>query len=185
MQFSFWVVSFLVLIFFLIIYLRYRAFKNSILFFTLAIICCFRIQYKPEVSVPPKCYKIQKIVKENHQKIIFIAEGKEKVLFTLKRFGNDSSGYYCNDVIEYRGRLKSLPVPKNLKDFVYADYLTKTGVDSELADSIIALLCEFGEIDANLWKIKKLIWWQNFVDSLKELYKKRKNELPTKNDFEL
>jgi len=130
MQFSFWVVSFLVLIFFLIIYLRYRAFKNSILFFTLAIICCFRIQYKPEVSVPPKCYKIQKIVKENHQKIIFIAEGKEKVLFTLKRFGNDSSGYYCNDVIEYRGRLKSLPVPKNLKDFVYADYLTKTGVDS-------------------------------------------------------
>ena len=64
------------------------------------------------------------------------------------------------------------------------DYLlTKTGVDSELADLIIALLCEFGEINADLWKEEKLIWWQNFVDSLKELYKKRKNELPTINDF--
>ena len=65
----------------------------------------------------------------------------------------------------------------------YNYLLSKTGVDSDFADEIIALLCDFGELDGDLWRDKKLLWWQNFVNSLKELYKKRKNELPKKADF--
>ena len=100
-----------------------------------------------------------------------------------KKFGNDGYAFY------YRLREMLGKTPKHGYDAnstMKHDYLlTKTGVDSELAVLIIELLCEFGEIDADLWKIEKLIWWQNFVDSLKELYKKRKNELPTKSEFEL
>ena len=53
----------------------------------------------------------------------------------------------------------------------------------EKADEIIALLCEFGELDGDLWRKKKVIWWYAFVKSLKELYKRRKNQLPEKDDF--
>ena len=108
----------------------------------------------------------------NHNRILEII---------IDKHGNDGYAFY------YRLREMLGKTPKHGYDAnstMKHDYLlTKTGVDSELADLIIALLCEFGEIDADLWKIEKLIWWQNFVDSLKELYKKRKNELPTKNDF--
>ena len=110
----------------------------------------------------------------NHNRILEIIVAK---------FGNDGYSFYYR-LREILGKTPKHGYDANSK-LKYDYLLTKTGVDSELADSIIALLCEFGEIDANLWKIKKLIWWQNFVDSLKELYKKRKNELPTKNDFEL
>ena len=108
----------------------------------------------------------------NHNRILEII---------IDKHGNDGYAFY------YRLREMLGKTPKHGYDanstMKYDYLLTKTGVDSELADLIIALLCEFGEIDADLWRNEKLIWWQNFVDSLKELYKKRKNELPTKNDF--
>ena len=61
--------------------------------------------------------------------------------------------------------------------------LTQTGVDSDTADEIIALLCDFDELDAELWREYKIIWWDKFVETLKELYSRRKNNLPTKEDF--
>ena len=101
----------------------------------------------------------------------------------IDKYGNNGYAFYYR-LREILGKTPKHGYDANSK-MKYDYLLTKTGVDSELADLIIALLCEFGEIDADLWKIEKLIWWQNFVDSLKELYKKRKNELPTKSDFQV
>ena len=108
----------------------------------------------------------------NHNRILEII---------IDKHGNDGYAFY------YRLREMLGKTPKHGYDanskMKYDYLLTKTGVDSEIADLVISLLCEFGEINAALWREEKLIWWQNFVDSLKELYKKRKNELPTINDF--
>ena len=97
------------------------------------------------------------------------------------KYGNDGYGFY------YRLRELLGKTPKHGYDanntLKYDYLLSKTGVDSDFADEIIALLCDFGELDGDLWRDKKLLWWQNFVDSLKVLYKKRKNELPKKADF--
>ena len=63
------------------------------------------------------------------------------------------------------------------------EYFAKaTGVDRKKAEMFIDFLCELGEIDKKCWKQDSVIWWQNFVDSLEKLYKKRANDLPTYDD---
>ena len=54
----------------------------------------------------------------------------------------------------------------------------KTGVDEKLLIEMVEFLCEIGEINKKIWRDNYFIWWPNFVDSLKELYKRRKNDLP-------
>ena len=112
--FSFGITLSLLFFFFLLVYLKFREFKNSIVFIGLVLICCTRINYQTVDSLPSKCYKIERIVKANQEKVIFIAKGKEKVLFTLKIRGNDSAIYYSDDIVEYRGALKPITSPKSL-----------------------------------------------------------------------
>lgn len=57
--------------------------------------------------------------------------------------------------------------------------LAKTRVSEETAEEILNLLAEIGKIDKELWK-NRIIWCQNFVDNLEEVYKKRRTELPKK-----
>ena len=42
------------------------------------------------------------------------------------------------------------------------------------------MLSEIEAIDENLWKKHKIIWCQGFVDRLKDVYKKRSCNIPTK-----
>ncbi len=109
---------------------RITTFKNSIVLFGIVLICCVRIKYKPVYILPSNCYKIERIVKENKEKTVFIGKGKEKVLFSLKIKATQQNTYYPNDIVEYKARLNPLPLPKSLDGFVYADYLKKIGVDS-------------------------------------------------------
>ena len=99
----------------------------------------------------------------------------------VDKYGNEGYAFFYR-LQELLGRTPSQGYDA-YSDLKYEYLLSKTGVDHEKADEIITLLCDFGEIDAMMWNDEKLIWWQNFVDSLKVLYKKRKNELPTKIDF--
>ena len=115
---------------FLFVFLKFRELKNCVVFVGIIAVCCIRISCQFMDDLPSKCYKIERIVKANTQKIIFIANGKEKVLFNLKIKGNDSVRYFTDDIIEYKELLKPLPLPKSLDGFVYADYLSKKGIDS-------------------------------------------------------
>lgn len=58
--------------------------------------------------------------------------------------------------------------------------LAKTHVDEVSAEKIIQTLIELGKIDEELWKERRIIWVQNFVDNLTELYRKRSSKLPPK-----
>ncbi len=130
MHFSF-VNSILILfICFVFLIFRIKSYKNSIVLFGFVLICCVRIKYKPICLLPSGCYKIERIVKVNKEKTVFIGKGKEKVLFTLKIKSTEENIYYPNDIIEYEANLNPLPLPKSLDGFVYADYLKKIGVDS-------------------------------------------------------
>lgn len=109
---------------------KLRSFKNSILLFSVILICCARINYKPISSLPSNYYKIERIVKGNQEKTVFIGRGEKTVIFILKRKENQQKLFYPNDIIEYKEKLMPLPSPKKLNDFVYAEYLRKIGVDS-------------------------------------------------------
>jgi len=124
--------------------------------------------------LPYKCYRIESIVKANQEKIIFIAKGVEKVLFTLKVRGNDSAIYYPNDVVEYKDPLIPLPTPKSLNGFVYADYLTQIGVDSTAYPKAFPRLVYRNSLGAQFFasKLKNyivsyLLSFSNITDSTK------------------
>lgn len=53
-------------------------------------------------------------------------------------------------------------------------------VPEQRIEEIIRTLCTLGEIDQELWDKGRIIWCQQFVDSLEPLYKKRKSAVPEK-----
>ena len=110
----------------------------------------------------------------NHNRILEII---------VDKYGNEGYGFYYR-LQELLGKTPNHGYDASTT-MKYEYLQSKTGVDHEKVDEIIALLCEFGELDGNLWRKKKVIWWYAFVKSLKELYKKRKNQLPRKDDFML
>ena len=99
----------------------------------------------------------------------------------VDKHGNEGYGF-CYRLQELLGKTPRHGYDAS-SELKYEYLLSKTGVKHEKADEIITLLCEFGELDGNLWKESKVIWWYSFVESLKELYKRRKNQLPQQKDF--
>ena len=130
MHFSFVNSILIFFIFFVFLIFKVRCFKSSVILFGIVLICCFRIKFKPVSLIPSGCYKIERIIKANQKKTVFIGKGKKKVLFTLKTKGTYENIYYPNDILEYKDGFRSLPSPKKLDGFVYADYLKKIGIDS-------------------------------------------------------
>lgn len=57
--------------------------------------------------------------------------------------------------------------------------LAKTGVDELTGVEIMKLLVEMNAIDKDLWA-SKLIWCQNLVNNVSEVYKNRRREIPQK-----
>jgi len=57
--------------------------------------------------------------------------------------------------------------------------IARAKISDVSATEILDLLAKLGNIDADLWK-RRIIWCQQFVDNLSEVYRKRKRELPQK-----
>ena len=66
------------------------------------------------------------------------------------------------------------------REFFAAD----TETDIPEAENIIELLAQIGLVDAGLWHEKHLIWCQNLVDNLEEVWRKRKQKKPQKPHFQ-
>ena len=104
----------------------------------------------------------------NHSRTLFILEQK---------FGNDGYAFYFR-LMELLGLTDGHSYDcSNKAEWRYL--LTKTNVEENLANDIIALLIELGEINKGIWKQEKRIWWQPFVDLLEDAYSRRINAIPT------
>ena len=57
--------------------------------------------------------------------------------------------------------------------------LAKTGVDELTGVDIMKLLVEMNAIDKDLWALR-VIWCQNLVNNVSDVYKNRKREIPQK-----
>lgn len=66
------------------------------------------------------------------------------------------------------------------KKAVLGRVLKRTHVSLETAMEIFELLAETDAIDADLWVNHKIVWSQNLVDNVAEVFVKRKDEIPTK-----
>ena len=113
----------------------------------------------------------------------YVGSRDAKMLYILKsKFGNDGYAFWYQ-LLEMLGAEKGLyyacDKPANWL------YLTaSTGVSEELAEDILNMLVELDAIDADLWLSHRIVWCQEFVDQLDPIYRKRRQDTPSKPSFE-
>ena len=102
-------------------------------------------------------------------KTLYILEGKYgndgyAFWFKLLELLGESEGHFysCNNAVEW--------------EFL----LAKTRTSADIANSIIDTLIDLGKVDAKLWREGRILWIENFVKYLSEVYKRRKTDLPKK-----
>ncbi len=106
----------------------------------------------------------------------FVASGR--TIFILESsYGNDGYAFWFK-LLEILGDSEGHYYDcRNSANWKFL--LAKTHVDEVYVEKIIQTLIELGLVDEELWK-EKIIWVQNFVDNLTELYRKRSSNLPSK-----
>ena len=104
----------------------------------------------------------------NHKKTMYILESKYK---------NDGYAFWFK-LLEILGQTENHFYNCNVKSN-WEFLLAKTLVNDDIANDILDTLSELDAIDPELWQ-QKIIWCQNFIDNIKDVYKRRCVELPTK-----
>jgi len=107
----------------------------------------------------------------NHKKTMFIIE---------KKHGNDGYAFWFK-LLELLGQTENhcydCNNPANWEFLV-----ARASVTEDIANEILNTLSNLKAIDTELWE-RKLIWSQNFVDNLSDVYSMRTLDLPTKDLF--
>ncbi len=99
------------------------------------------------------------------------------ILALESRFGNDGYAFWFK-LLEILGETENhffdCNNPANME---YMLAITK--ITEETASNILDLLAKVDAIDRDLWQ-EKIVWSQNFVDGVKDAYKRRKIGIPEK-----
>ena len=100
-----------------------------------------------------------------------------RTLATLEaEFGNDGYALWFK-LLEMLGQQRDMFVDFS-DDLQWLYFVKKAHVDEARAERILNYLARLGAIDGELWKRHRVIWVQNFVDRLIDVYKKRKQPVP-------
>lgn len=101
-----------------------------------------------------------------------------KTLFILKsKFGNNGYAFWFQ-LLEVLCKADNHFYDCNKEpDWQYL--ISRTGVDEITGTEILSLLANLGKIDPELWK-DRVIWCENLVANLADVYKKRGRPLPIK-----
>ena len=105
-----------------------------------------------------------------------VASGKTMFILEQK-YGNDGYAFWfkllelLGDTVGHSFCLRN--------DSNWEFLLAKTRVSDITATEILDTLAKLGAIDAELWE-EKVIWCQNFIDNISDVYLKRKQKVPVK-----
>ncbi len=106
-----------------------------------------------------------------HGKTMFIIEQK---------YGNDGYAFWFK-LLELLGDTEGHYI--DLNDEMVQEFLqAKTSLSKEVCNEILDLLAKLKAIDAELWE-QKIVWSQNFVDGISDVYKNRRVETPSRPSF--
>jgi len=105
--------------------------------------------------------------------------GKGKTLFVVEsEFENDGYAFWFK-LLELLCTSKGMFYDcKNPADYRFM--LAKTSASKETAEKILHILCELEAIDAELWQKERIIWVQNLVDNVEDVFKRRSSSKPQK-----
>lgn len=106
-----------------------------------------------------------------------------RTIFILEdRFGNDGYAFWFKilEVLgESEGHYYDCSNGSN-----WAFLLAKTHMSEKDANEIIDVLIDLGKIDSKLWREKRIIWVDNFVKNIAEVYRVRHADVPEKPVFD-
>lgn len=107
----------------------------------------------------------------------FLCEDGKKMFYLEQTYGNDG---FSTFVKLLRELAKTDYHYLNLSNKSTLMFLSaKCKISVEVLESIIKDLVNLGKFNAMLWNENKVIWCQDFTDSIKDAYKKRNNECIT------
>ena len=103
-----------------------------------------------------------------HKKTMYILE---------QRYGNDGYAFWFK-LLELLGDTEGHYINCN-NEATWEFLQAKTRLDSNLCHEILNLLAKLDAIDPELWA-QKVVWSQNFVDGIADVYKNRRTKVPSK-----
>ena len=108
----------------------------------------------------------------NHGKTIFILEQK---------YGNNGYAFWFK-LLELLGSTEGHYLQlENPADWEFLQ--AKTHLGDSLCREILDLLARLEAIDRELWENHQVVWSQNFVDGIADVYRNRRVETPSKPSF--
>ncbi len=97
-----------------------------------------------------------------------------------QKYGNDGYAFWFK-LLELLGDTADHYI--DLKKEAAREFLqAKTRLDGDICNEILDLLAKLQAIDAELWE-EEIIWCQNFVDGISDVYCNRRTETPTRPSF--
>jgi uncharacterized phage protein (TIGR02220 family) len=107
----------------------------------------------------------------NHKQTMFILES---------RYGNDGYAFWFK-LLETLGNTEGHVI--NCRNEVTQEFLqAKTRLEWSICHEMLDLLAKLQAIDPNLWS-EGLVWSDNFISRIADVYKNRRVEIPTKPSF--
>lgn len=107
----------------------------------------------------------------------FFCEEGNKMFYLEETYGNDGFATFVKllrELAKTDFHYLNLSKPSTMM------YLSaKCKVSKEVLESIINDLVDLGKFDPMLWKESKVVWCQDFIDSVQDAYKKRNNKCIT------
>lgn len=102
---------------------------------------------------------------------------KKTMVILEDKFGNDGYAFWFK-LLEMLGDTENHYL--DLCDEMTWTYLqTKMKLGHDTCNEILNLLSKLNAIDAELWT-KRIVWCQNFVNNIADVYRKRSTEIPTR-----
>lgn len=104
----------------------------------------------------------------------FICDDGKKMFYIEETYGNDGFSTFIKILRELaKTEFHYLDLSKPITMMFLS---AKCKVSKEVLESIIKDLVELDKFDNVLWSENKIIWCQDFIDSIQDAYNKRKNE---------
>lgn len=107
----------------------------------------------------------------------FICEDGNKMFYIEETYGNDGFSTFVKllrELAKTNYHYLDLSKPSTMM-FLSA----KCKVSKEILNSIICDLVDLGKFDKTLWNENKIVWCQDFIDSIQDAYSKRNNKCIT------
>jgi len=105
------------------------------------------------------------------------ASGGRTLYILQSQFGNDGYAFWFKLLELLATSVGHVFDYNNPTDWQFL--LAKTLVNEDMANDILKVLASAEAIDSNLYE-HKVIWSQNFVDNIADVYKRRQTNLPQK-----